>query len=133
MRFASQLYETPIDRCGGLGRDLLADNRTDQRAKAVDVRFEPAGADAVDDSPQVRVDPSQVFHGSGPAILRVCRRRGSGSFLKRRETDGVCIHQALPWSRVANSLSDYIRLFKHILRIQLKVTPHPVAAIYCLG
>jgi hypothetical protein len=97
VRFAAQRDEPRVDRRGGLGRDLLADDRADERTETVGVGLQPARSNAVNDRPQVRVDPAQMPHRGGPAIAGDgARRRGSSKLRRTRGWLAVTIHFSKP-------------------------------------
>ncbi len=99
MGLSTERNQPRVDRRGGLARDLLADDRADQRTKAVGVGLEAARADAVDDRPQVRVDPAQVPHSGGPAIAGAAMwRRRSGLLRGTRGMLAVSIHFSKPFA-----------------------------------
>jgi hypothetical protein len=75
---------------GGLGGNLLADDRANERTESVGMRLQPAGADTIDDRPQMRVDPAQMPHRGSPAIQRANRRHNFMS--TGRGTEAICVH-----------------------------------------
>jgi hypothetical protein len=69
VRLTRERAEPPIDRGGGLRRNLLADDRADEGAESVRPRREQAWADPVDPVRPARVEAPEVCHRLDPGIL----------------------------------------------------------------
>ncbi len=102
MWVATNRHQPLVDRRGGLGRNLLADDRTHQGAETVGMRLQPARTDPVNNRPQVRINPAQVPDRGRPAA--------SG----RLRTALVCIHKCFRSNRRFAKLDDDPRILAHL-------------------
>ena len=100
-----------MDRRRRLRRDLLADDRADQRPEPVELRLQPAGADPVDDLAQMRIDPAKVPDGGRPWVPRAKNRVVVGSdFRTHRQRRRVVLSMSGPgiWTSSASDSRTYM-------------------------